>query len=104
MPLQGNGGSGEILALSHLFGPLIEATDLGEKEGLALINGSPCAAALVADAALAAERRLRLAYDVFATSVEAFQSPLDAYDEELEALWGDEHEARGAATAPGTAG
>jgi len=94
VPVRGNGGSGEILALSHLFGPLIERTDLGEKEGLALINGSPCAAALVADAALAAERRLRLAYDVFATSVEAFQAPLDAYDEELEALWGDEHEAR----------
>jgi histidine ammonia-lyase len=94
VPLQGNGGSGEILALSHLFGPLIESTDLGEKEGLALINGSPCAAALVADAALAAERRLQLAYDVFATSVEAFRAPLDAYDEELEALWGNEHEAR----------
>jgi histidine ammonia-lyase len=94
VPVQGNGGSGEILALGHLFGPLIEATDLGEKEGLALINGSPCAAALVADAAVAAERRLRLAYDVFATSVEAFRSPLDAYDEDLEALWGDDHEAR----------
>lgn len=94
VPLQGNGGSGEILALSHLFAPLIEASDLGEKEGLALINGSPCAAALVADAALAAKRRLRLAYDVFATSVEAFQAPLDAYDEELETLWGDEHEGR----------
>jgi histidine ammonia-lyase len=92
VPLQGNGGSGEILALSHLFGPLIESTDLGEKEGLALINGSPCAAALVADAALAAERRLQLAYDVFAISVEAFRAPLDAYDEELEALWDDEHE------------
>ena len=102
--MQGNGGSGEILALSHLFGPLIEATDLGEKEGLALINGSPCAAALVADAAVAAERRLQLAYDVFATSVEAFQSPLDAYDEELEALWGDDARGAGAAAAPGTAG
>jgi histidine ammonia-lyase len=94
VPLQGNGGSGEILALSHLFGPLIESADLGEKEGIALINGSPCAAALVADAAIAAERRLSLAYDVFATSVEALQAPLDAYDEELEALWGDEHETR----------
>ena len=54
VPAQGNGGSGEILALSHLFGPLIESVDPGEKEGLALINGSPCAAALVADAAVAA--------------------------------------------------
>jgi histidine ammonia-lyase len=94
VPGQGNGGSGEILALSHLFGPLIESGDLGEKEGLALINGSPCAAALVADAAIAAERRLQLAYDVFALSVEAFQSPLEAYDEALESLWDDEPEAR----------
>lgn len=94
VPLRGNGGSGEILALSHLFGPLIESSDLGEKEGIALINGSPCAAALVADATLAAERRLQLAYDVFATSVEAFRAPLDAFDEELEALWGNEYEAR----------
>ncbi len=94
VPGQGNGGSGEILALSHLFGPLIESADLGEKEGLALINGSPCAAALVADAAIAADRRLRLAYDVFAVSVEAFQAPLDAYDEALETLWDDKHEAR----------
>ncbi len=94
VPSKGNGGSGEILALSHLFGPLIESADLGEKEGLALINGSPCAAALVADAAIAADRRLRLAYDVFAMSVEAFQAPLDAYDEALETLWDDKHETR----------
>jgi histidine ammonia-lyase len=92
VPEQGNGGSGEILALSHLFGPLIEAGDLGEKEGLALINGSPCGAALIADAAVAAERRMQLAYDVFALSIEAFQAPLDAYDEALESLWDDEHE------------
>ncbi len=92
VPGQGNGGSGEILALSHLFGPLIETGDLGEKEGLALINGSPCAAALIADASVAAARRLQLAYDVFALSVEAFRAPLDAYDEALEGLWGDEHE------------
>ena len=93
VPVQGNGGSGEILALAHLFGPLIERSELGEKEGLALINGSPCAAALVADAAIAARRRLALAYDVLAVSVEAFRAPLDAYDEALEELW-DEHEAR----------
>jgi histidine ammonia-lyase len=94
VPWQGNGGSGEILALAHLFGPLIESTDVREKEGLALINGSPCAAALAADSALAAARRLRLAYDVFSTSVEAFRAPLDAFDAALEELWGDEHEAR----------
>src|SRR6266487_1603050 len=59
VPLQGNGGSGEILALGHLFAPLLETGDLGEKEGLALINGSPCAAALIADSALAARARDR---------------------------------------------
>ena len=93
VPARGNGGSGEILALAHLFGPLIQSTPLGEKEGLALINGSPCAAALVADAALAARGRLRLAYEVLALSVEAFRAPLEAYDPALEELWGDEHEA-----------
>ncbi len=94
VPLQGNGGSGEILALGHLFAPLLEPGDLGEKEGLALINGSPCAAALSADAVLSARARLALAYEVFALSAEAFRAPLDAYDPALDALWGDEHEAR----------
>src|SRR5262249_55812738 len=89
VPVQGNGGSGEILALAHLLGPLMDSVELGDKEGLALINGSPCAAALIADAALAARRLLLLAYDVFALSVEAFRSPLDAYDEALEGLWDD---------------
>ncbi len=92
MPSQGNGGSGEIIALGHLFRPLSDSFELAEKEGLALINGSPCAAALVADAALAAGGRLEVAYDAFALSVEAFRAPLEAYDEVLETLWGDAHE------------
>jgi histidine ammonia-lyase len=92
VPAQGNGGSGEILALAHLFRPLLETFDPGEKEGLALINGSPCAAALAADSALGARRRLRLALDVFALSVEAFGAPLGAYDPVFEELWDDEHE------------
>src|SRR5262249_42522238 len=75
-----------------LLGPLMDSIELGDKEGLALINGSPCAAALTADAALAARRRLQLAYDVFAMSVEAFRSPLDSYDEALEGLWDDAFE------------
>ena len=94
VPLHGNGGSGEILALAHLFAPVLEERDLGAKEGLALINGSPCAAALLADAVLVARRRLGLAYDAFALSVEAFRAPLDAYDEALEELWADEYEGR----------
>ena len=65
---------------------------LEPKEGNALVNGSPCAAALLADGALAAAGRVALAYEAFALSVEAFAAPLEAYDPELAGLWGDEGE------------
>ena len=90
VPANGNGDAGEIVALSRLFSE-IELT-LEEKESLALINGSPCAAAALADAALGARNRLRLAHEVFALSVEALAAPLEAYAPELDELWGDEHE------------
>ena len=93
IPAQGNGGSGEILALGHLFNELGMRVGLEAKEGLALVNGSPCAAALLADAALAACGRIGLAYEAFALSVEAFAAPLEAYDNELAGLWGDDGEA-----------
>lgn len=93
IPAQGHGSAGEIQALSRLFGTLALERELGEKESLALINGSPCASALLADAVLAARARLDLAVEVFALSVEAIKAPLTAYDPALEALWGDPHEA-----------
>ena len=62
--------------------------ELEVKERGSLINGSPCAAALVADAAIAARRRLQLAIETFALSIEAFRAPLEHYDEALEALVG----------------
>jgi len=43
----------------------------------------------LADVALATERRIELVLDVFALSVEALAAPLEAYDEALEALYGD---------------
>jgi histidine ammonia-lyase len=92
VPSQGNGGSGEILALGHLFERMGHRLGLQLKEGNALVNGSPCAAALLADGALAASGRIALAYDAFALSVEAFAAPLEAYDPALAALWGDEAE------------
>jgi histidine ammonia-lyase len=101
VPAQGNGGSGEILALAHLFAPLMGSFGLGPKEGLALINGSPSAAALVADAALQARRLLDVAYQAFALSVEAFGAPLDAFDAALDDLWGDPLEGRALATLRG---
>ncbi|MFO1055403.1 MAG: aromatic amino acid lyase [Dongiaceae bacterium] len=93
VPRDGQGGAGEILLLAPLLADLAESVTLGEKEALALINGSPGASALVADAALAAGRRLDLAERVFALSVEAFNAPLEAYDPVLAGLWGDPHEA-----------
>jgi histidine ammonia-lyase len=89
----GQGGAGEIMGLAPLFADLAAGFDLGEKETLALINGSPCASALIADAVLAMERRLLLAEQVFALSAEAMRAPLEAYAPELAALWGDPHEA-----------
>lgn len=93
VPTLGNGCPGEIQALSHLFAPLAARFELAEKDSLALINGSPCAAALVADAALAARARLDLAAEVFALSIEAIKAPLEAYDPAFDTLWEDPYEA-----------
>ncbi len=92
VPVQGNGGSGEVLALGHLFYEVGARSDLTPKERMALINGSPCAAALVADAALAAAGRVALAERVYALAVEAIGAPLEAYSADVEELWDDEHE------------
>jgi histidine ammonia-lyase len=92
VPGQGNGGAGEIVALGRLFYDLSARLDLHPKERMALINGSPCAAALVADVALAGQGRLALAESVVALAVEAARAPLEAYSEDLEPLWDDEHE------------
>jgi histidine ammonia-lyase len=89
----GQGGAGEILALYPLFAGLSTRFDLEVKERGSLINGSPCAAALIADAAIAARRRLQLALETFALSIEAFRAPVEHYDEALESLWGDKDEA-----------
>jgi len=92
VPAQGSGGSGEIVALGRLFYELSAQLDLRPKERMALINGSPCAAALVADIALQGQARLALAERVLALAVEAARAPLEAYSEDLDGLWGDEHE------------
>ncbi len=89
----GQGGAGEILALYPLFAELSSHFELEVKERGSLINGAPCAAALIADAAIAGRRRLQLALQTFALSIEAIRAPLEHYDEALEALWGDRDEA-----------
>jgi histidine ammonia-lyase len=92
VPAQGSGGSGEVVALGRLFYDLSARMELTPKERMALINGSPCAAALIADVALAGGRRLALAEAVFALAAEAARAPLEAFSADLEELWGDEHE------------
>lgn len=93
VPAYGASSAGEIMGLAHLFGPLAERFELGEKDSLCLVNGAPCAAALVSDALLSAQMRQQLATRAFALSADAIKAPLDAYDEVLEDLWGDEYEA-----------
>lgn len=90
--VSGQGGAGEILWAAPLFVELAERFPLGEKDALSLVNGSPAASALIADAALAMRRRLDLVERVFALSAEAIKAPLDAYDSAFEDLWGDPHE------------
>jgi histidine ammonia-lyase len=93
VPTRGQGGAGEILILAPLFGALAARVDVAEKDTLSLINGSPAASALVADAALASVRRLDLACEVTALAVEAMNAPHGHYDEGLDDLWNDSHDA-----------
>ena len=92
VPSQGNGGSGEILPLGHLFGALSARTVEDSREAMSLINGSPCASALVADAALSARNRLALAERVCALTAEAIRTPDEQHSQLLEALWEEQHE------------
>jgi histidine ammonia-lyase len=92
VPSQSNGGSGEILPLGTLFYDLSGRLELSAKERMALINGSPCAAALTADTALAGRARLAVAERVFALVAAITGAPREHYAADLEELWGDEHE------------
>ena len=92
VPVQGQGGAGEILSLSHLFNGLATRMKPAAKDVLCLINGSPSATGLVTDAALVAERRLDLAARVFALSFEAFNAPLCHLDAALDDYWNNPHD------------
>jgi histidine ammonia-lyase len=89
VPRLGNGGPGEIQALGWLFESIPSELELGIKEGMALINGAPCAAALLADATLSTERALAVAEPLFCLAVAAFGVAPEIYDARLEELWGD---------------
>lgn len=87
----GQGGAGEILALYPLFAELSEKFDLELGERSTLINGSPCGAALLADASIAARRRLELAQEIMALAITAFAAPREHFDPALGDLWGGAH-------------
>ncbi len=93
VPARGQGGAGEIMSLSHLFLPLARAHDVGEKDVLSLINGSPAASGLAADAALAGTRRAELCCEVMAFAAEAFNTPLEHFSAALDDYWNNAHDA-----------
>ncbi len=92
VPVQGHGGAGEILSLSHLFTGLAERVNPAVKDVMCLINGSPSATGLAVDAALAAGKRIDLAAQVFALSFEAFNAPLGHLAPALEGYWNNPHD------------
>ncbi len=82
VPLSGQVGAGEILPLFHLMHHLPDG-ETEEGEPMARVNGAPVAAALLADVALSARRRLVRAAQVLALSVEGYRAPLEPYDAAL---------------------
>jgi histidine ammonia-lyase len=84
--------AGEVPPLLNLFSHLV-GEGCEEKDADCIENGSPCANALAADAALRARARLRLVHLVLGLSIEALDAPLSHYDPELKAAWNDAHEA-----------
>ena len=94
VPRQGQGGPGEILILYTLFAEVSQRIELQTAERGALINGSPAAAAVLADAALTAERRIAVAEQVLALAIVAFNAPLEHYETLLGELLGGEHDRR----------
>ncbi|HME39916.1 MAG TPA: aromatic amino acid lyase [Steroidobacteraceae bacterium] len=88
VPMQAVACSGEVMALTWLMAPLADLP-LGVGEAMALINGSPFATAMACDVALTAGRRVKLAEQIFALSVEAAQCPEGHFDRRLADRWLD---------------
>lgn len=98
VPRHGNGGSGEIPALGWLFGSLGTERELERKESMSLINGSPCASALLADAVLTSSDLIERATELLGLSALAYGVSPELYDARLEQLWGDRFQGRALAT------
>ena len=94
VPRHGNGGSGEISALGALFGSIGAERQLQLKESMSLINGSPCASALTADAALCAADLIGWAQRLFGLAATALGVSAEIFDARLDELWGDPFQAQ----------
>ena len=94
VPRHGNGGSGEIPALDALFGSVGTERQLQLKESMSLINGSPCAAALTADATLCAADLIDWARRLFGLAATALGVSAEIFDARLDDLWGDPFQAQ----------
>jgi histidine ammonia-lyase len=94
VPAHGNGGSGEIPALGWLFGTVGSERELALKESMSLVNGSPCAAALTADATLCAEELIVWAQRLFGLAAVAYGVAPTIFDRRLDDLWGEPFQAR----------
>jgi histidine ammonia-lyase len=92
VPERGHGDPGEIILLGHLFRALRADAGFGVGGAMPIVNGSPAAAAALADVVLAGRERLHLAEEVLALAAEAIRAPLEHYDEALEELWGDPYQ------------
>ncbi|MET4538566.1 histidine ammonia-lyase [Arthrobacter bambusae] len=88
VPAEGTGGSGEILPLGHLFHAVPSELSLGPKESMSLINGAPCAGALVSDTAIRARALVSVLELSFALACDALNVPDGHFDQSLGSTWG----------------
>lgn len=88
VPAEGTGGSGEILPLGHLFHAVPSQLSLGPKEPMSLINGAPCAGALVSDTAIRARALISVLELSLALACDALNVPDGHFDRSLGSTWG----------------
>jgi histidine ammonia-lyase len=93
VPEGGNGDPGDVVALGRLLRPAFQGT-LEVGEGMALINGSPMASGVLADAVLSGRDRIARLEQVLALAAVAACLPDMHVDAQLGVLWGDPHQER----------
>lgn len=90
VPARGNGEPGDIIPLGYLFREVFNGS-LEVGEGMAMINGSPVAAAALADAAVGSRGYVKTLELTFALAAFAVSAPLQHFDKQFESLWHDQY-------------